>query len=57
MHGGAGGCFLPEVATDQGWNAEEFLTQCCSGKAGLSPDAWRDKKTQVLVFTSEKFSE
>ncbi len=57
MRGGAGGCFLPEVATEQGWDAEEFLTQCCSGKAGMAPDAWRDKNTKVFVFTSEKFSE
>jgi hypothetical protein len=57
LRGGAGGCFLPEVATDQGWDAQEFLTQCCSGKAGLAPDAWKDKSTQVFVFTSEKFCE
>ncbi len=56
-NGYAGGCFLPEVATDQGWNAEEFLTHCCAGKAGLPPDSWRDPSTEVLVFTSEKFSE
>ena len=27
------GCFLPEVATDMGWGAEEFLSHCCQGKA------------------------
>jgi AmmeMemoRadiSam system protein A len=53
--GGASGCFLPEVATDQGWNAEQFLSHCCSGKAGLPADAWRQADTQVYVFTSEKF--
>ena len=57
VSGRGGGCFLPEVATDQDWNAEQFLTQCCTGKAGLAPDAWRDSETQVYVFTSEKFSE
>ena len=51
------GCFLPEVATDQGWNAEQFLTHCCAGKAGLPPDAWRDPNSKVYVFTSEKFGE
>ncbi len=49
------GCFLPEVATDQGWGVEEFLTQCCAGKAGLAPDAWKDPETKVMVFTTEKF--
>ena len=56
--GGSGsGCFLPEVATDTGWSKEEFLSQCCSGKAGLSPDAWRDGSAKVYTFTSEKFSD
>jgi len=50
-----GGCFLPEVATDQGWDAEQFLSYCCAGKAGLAPDAWQHPDTTVLVFTSEKF--
>jgi AmmeMemoRadiSam system protein A len=51
------GCFLPEVATDQGWDVEEFLGYCCSHKAGLAPDAWKDPKTRVYLFTSEKFSD
>ena len=49
------GCFLPEVATDMGWDAEEFLCQCCQGKAGLPADAWRSPETKVYLFTSEKF--
>ena len=55
--GGPSGCFLPEVATDAGWGKEEFLSQCCSGKAGLSPDAWRDGTAKVYTFTTEKFSD
>jgi len=49
------GCFLPEVAVDMGWNAEQFLSQCCSHKAGLPPNAWRMPGTTVYLFTSEKF--
>lgn len=49
------GCFLPEVATDMGWTAEEFLSQCCTGKAGLPSDAWCQDGTKVYLFTSEKF--
>lgn len=55
--GGRSGCFLPEVATDQGWSAEEFLTHCCQGKAHLPPDAWRDPGVKVYLFTSEKFGQ
>ena len=53
--GARSGCFLPEVASEQGWDAVEFLSQCCMGKAGLPADAWRDPKTIVYLFTSEKF--
>ena len=54
--GGRSGCFLPEVATDQGWDAVEFLDHCCTGKAGMSAGAWRESDTTVYLFTSEKFS-
>ena len=53
---GRSGCFLPEVATDQGWDAVEFLDICCAHKAGLPPGAWRDKDVKVFLFTSTKFS-
>ena len=55
VSGYSAGCFLPEVATDQGWTVEEFLSHCCSGKAGMSSDAWRHPDTKVYLFTSEKF--
>ena len=51
------GCFLPKVASDKDWSAEEFLSNCCSLKAGLPPDAWREPKTEVHVFTAQAFSE
>ncbi len=57
VRGPAAGCFLPEVATETGWSKEEFLSNCCAGKAGMSPDAWRDGSAKVYVFTTEKFSE
>ena len=53
--GRAGGCFLPQVATETGWTKEEFLSYCCSHKAGLRPDAWKDAKTEVYLFTAEVF--
>jgi AmmeMemoRadiSam system protein A len=55
--GRSAGCFLPEVAAETGWTKEEFLSHCCEGKAGMSPDAWKDPQTKVFVFTSEKFSD
>ena len=55
--GAAAGCFLPQVATETGWSKEEFLSHCCSHKAGLSADAWRDPDTEVLTFRAEVFGE
>lgn len=53
--GGDSGCFLPQVATETGWTREEFLSNCCSHKAGLAPDAWKDAQTEVYLFTAEIF--
>ena len=53
--GFASGCFLPQVATETGWSKEEFLSYCCSHKAGLHRDAWKDKRTEVYFFTAEIF--
>ncbi len=52
-----GGVFLPQVATETGWTKEEFLSSLCAHKAGLSADAWKDKATQIDIFTAEVFSE
>lgn len=51
------GCFLPKVAVEQGWNSEQFLTECCVRKAGLPPDAWRDPPCEVFRFTASVVSE
>ena len=53
--GCASGCFLPQVATETGWSKEEFLSYCCSHKAGLFPEAWREPQTEVYLFTAEVF--
>lgn len=55
--GQAAGCFLPQVATEQGWDKETFLSQCCQSKAGLDPEAWKDPETEVYLFTAEVFAE
>ena len=49
------GCFLPQVAKETGWSKEEFLSYCCSHKAGLPHDAWKDPKTDVYLFTADVF--
>lgn len=55
--GGRSGCFLPKVALDRGWTAEEFLSECCKMKAGLPADAWRSPDAEVLFFEADAFRE
>lgn len=50
------GLLLPEVAVDENWTPEEFLTGCCR-KAGLGRDAWRRAGTKLFRFETEHFSE
>lgn len=51
------GVFLPQVAVETGWSKEEFLDNLCAHKAGLPADAWKDKNTELYIFSAEVFSE
>ena len=51
------GCFLPQVAIETGWSKEEFLSHCCSSKAGLTPDAWKQEDVEIYTFTAEIIEE
>lgn len=53
--GGNRGVFLPQVATETGWMLEEFLAQLCLQKAGLAPNCYKDKDTEIQVFTAQVF--
>ena len=54
--GPARGLLLPQVPTEWGWDAEEFLSEACM-KAGLLPDAWLDDATRIYTFRAEIFTE
>ncbi len=51
------GVFLPQVATETGWDKETFLNELCSQKAGLKEDAWKDKDTELFTFKAIVFEE
>ncbi len=51
------GTYLPQVAVEHNMSLEEFLSSCCSGKAGLPPDAWKNPDTEVSVYTAQVFHE
>jgi uncharacterized protein len=52
----AEGLLLPQVAVEQQWTPEEFLSETC-GKAGLPFDAWLRPDTEVFRFGSDVFGE
>jgi AmmeMemoRadiSam system protein A len=55
--GWSSGVFLPQVATETGWKLEEFLAHLARDKAGLAADAYKDPRTEILVFTALVFGE
>jgi hypothetical protein len=54
--GAFSGLLLPQVATEYNFDAEEFLSQTCM-KAGLPPDCWLLKDTEVYRYEGQIFEE
>ncbi|MBI4777038.1 MAG: AmmeMemoRadiSam system protein A [Deltaproteobacteria bacterium] len=50
------GVLLPQVATQYGWDRDTFLDHTCL-KACLPRNAWKDKETEIYVFTADVFGE
>ena len=50
------GVLLPQVATENHWDREQFLEGTCL-KAGLPADAWKQAGIKIMTFTAEVFSE
>lgn len=52
------GVFLPQVADETGWSKEEFLSQLCSQKAGLSSDCYKNiQEVELKIFIAQVFGE
>jgi AmmeMemoRadiSam system protein B/AmmeMemoRadiSam system protein A len=49
------GVFLPQVATETGWNLDEFLGHCARDKAGIGWDGWLS--ADIYIFTATVFGE
>jgi MEMO1 family protein len=49
------GTFLPQVATETGWDLDEFLGHCARDKAGIGWDGW--KGAEIFVYEACVFSE
>ena len=50
------GVFLPQVATEQGWDRDTLLEEVCY-KAGLPGDAWKSAEAVLQVFEGLVFGE
>jgi AmmeMemoRadiSam system protein B/AmmeMemoRadiSam system protein A len=48
------GLLLPQVATEYGWDRKTFLDHTCQ-KAGLPTTAWKDKNTEIYIFSADIF--
>lgn len=48
------GLLLPQVATEYGWDRQTFLEHTCQ-KAGLPPNAWKDKNIEIYIFSADIF--
>ena len=53
---GTSGLLLPQVATEQGWDATTFLAETCR-KAGLRADMWKSPRADFRRFQAEIFHE
>jgi AmmeMemoRadiSam system protein B/AmmeMemoRadiSam system protein A len=55
--GARGGVFLPQVATDNDWDLDTFMSVLCTQKAGLPSDCWKESDIDIYVFTAQVFDE
>jgi len=55
-YSGYSGLLLPQVASEEEWDAEHFLEQTCI-KAGVSPKSWKNKGCRIYKFQAQIFSE
>jgi AmmeMemoRadiSam system protein B/AmmeMemoRadiSam system protein A len=52
--GWSSGLLLPQVATEYGWDRQTFLEHTCQ-KAGLPSNAWKEKDTEIYIFSADIF--
>jgi len=50
------GLLLPQVAVEECWSPEDFLTHVCI-KAWLPGDCWLDRRTKIYVYEAQIFRE
>jgi AmmeMemoRadiSam system protein B/AmmeMemoRadiSam system protein A len=51
------GVYLPQVATDTGWDLETFMVSLCASKANLPETCWQDGSADIYTFEAQIFEE
>jgi len=51
------GVFLPQVAIENNWDLETFLSMLCREKLGLAENCYQEKDAQIYIFTAQVFGE
>ena len=51
------GTYLPQVAIEQGWDAEEFVSHCSQHKANIGKDGWKSKDSELFIYESIIFKQ
>lgn len=54
--GNRAGTLLPQVASEEGWDRETFLSHACL-KAGIPADSWKHDGTEIFVYTAQVIRE
>jgi len=52
---GRKGVFLPQVATEYGYNREQLLNMLCLHKMGLEGACWKNPDAKIYIFEAEVF--
>lgn len=51
------GTFLPQVATDNSWGKEKFLSELCTQKTKLPSNCYQDPSVNLYTFEAQVFGE
>ncbi len=59
IKGNRSGTYLPQVASETGWNKEEFLGHCARDKAGIGYEGWKEATLytyEALIVHEQKIN-
>lgn len=55
--GNNSGVYLPQVATETGWDLQTFMESLCTSKAYLPANCWKNSQANIYTFEAQVFEE